>query len=60
MTARLVALMADPQVGRGCELLAHLTRELAHPVPASLVAAGREILEALRQREIVLGARHLN
>ncbi|MSQ68472.1 MAG: DUF2063 domain-containing protein [Gammaproteobacteria bacterium] len=60
VTARLVALMADPQVGRGCELLAHLARELAHPDPASLVAAGREILEELRRREIVLGARHLN
>ena len=60
VTARLVALMADPQAGSGGELLAHLAQELAHPDPASLVAAGREILQALRQREIVLGARHLN
>ena len=60
VTARLVALMGDPQAGSGGELLAHLARELAHPDPAALVAAGREILEVLRQREMVLGARHLN
>lgn len=54
VTARLLALVASaPASGRA--LLERVAAELAHPAPAQVVAEGREILERLRRRDILLG-----
>lgn len=54
--ARLLDLIRErPAPGRA--LLEKIAAELSHPDPEVVVEGGRELLEALRAREVVLGAR---
>jgi uncharacterized protein len=56
VTARLLELMRDkPAPGR--LLLRRIARELQHPQPSTVVAQGAQLLQDLRARDIVLGAR---
>jgi len=58
VTARLVELMLyNPARRRGAELVQQIARELAHPAPARLAAFGRDIMNELWERQLVIGAR---
>lgn len=58
VTARLVELMLyNDARRRGAELVQQIALELAHPQPARLAAFGRDILNDLWERQLVLGAR---
>ncbi len=59
VSARLVELMArnEDAADNGRALLGRIAEELAHPRPAQLLDAGRRVLEDLRTRGLVLGAR---
>jgi hypothetical protein len=57
ITARLLLrLEVDPHTS-GRQQLEALAREIDHPDPDQLIAAGREILEDLRRRGVLLGTR---
>lgn len=56
VTARLLELLGDEADGAsGRELLTRIAEEIRHPKPETVIAGGREILEDLRRRDIVLG-----
>jgi hypothetical protein len=57
VTARLLQLMA-PRRATGRRLLERIARELEHPQPEVVVEEGATILDGLRERGIILGARH--
>lgn len=59
VTARLVRLLAgDGARHSGRALLRRIAEEIAHPRPERMLAAGREVLEDLRGRGLILGARY--
>jgi hypothetical protein len=57
VTARLMQLVEEHPERSGRSLLAGIAVELRHPQPDQVIEAGREILEALRRRDILLGTR---
>ncbi len=57
VTARLLTLAEEQPTASGGDLLVQIAEELAHPDIDAVIAAGAEILESLRERGIVLGAR---
>jgi hypothetical protein len=57
VTARLLQLVEERPTNCGNELLATIATELRHPDPAAVLAAGRDILQSLRERDILLGTR---
>ncbi len=57
VTARLLTLAEEQPAATGADLLAQIAEELAHPDVDAVLAAGADILESLRERGIVLGAR---
>lgn len=57
VTARLLTLAEQQPEATGTELLLQIAEELAHPDADAVLSAGAEILEALRERGLVLGAR---
>lgn len=57
ITARLLQLMAEQPDQTGAQQLEQIAAEMQHPDPQVVIDGGREMLEGLRQRHIVLGAR---
>lgn len=55
VTARLLELLGDPDARSGRACLEHIVREMSHPAPDAVIDGGREILEGLREREVILG-----
>jgi uncharacterized protein len=53
-SARLVALLHQASLS-GVEALQAISGELGHPNPAAVIQGGRDILEALRGEEAILG-----
>lgn len=57
VTARLMELLGQDRRSSGRKLLLQIAAELQHPNPETIVAAGADILQQLRARDIVLGTR---
>lgn len=57
VTARLMELLQKDKRSSGRRLLGRIARELKHPQPEAVIAAGAEILNGLRARDILLGTR---
>lgn len=57
VTARLLDLAGENTERSGRELLTQIAGEIGQPEPGLLIEAGLEILEKLKQQEIVLGTR---
>jgi hypothetical protein len=55
VTARLLELLADERIGSGHGALERIAIELKHPQPETVIRGGREILDELRRRQVVLG-----
>jgi hypothetical protein len=57
VTARLLELLRQNDSASGRELLERVAREIGHPHPEVVVTGGREILDNLKEQDIILGAR---
>ena len=58
VSARLLQLIEEQPQASGMELLQQIAAELRHPQPEQVIAAGRDMLAGLRERDILLGTRH--
>lgn len=59
VTARLLTLLEEDTGLTGRAALERIAQELQHPNPQAVIDNGRQILEQLRQRDILLGTRAL-
>lgn len=57
VSARLLGLLKEDAGRSGLECLETIAGELGHPDPAVVIRGGRQVLDDLRQRDIVLGTR---
>jgi len=57
VTQRMLQLLKENPRQTGLEVLNTIAEELGHPQPVTVVAAGRELLEDLRRRNVILGTR---
>jgi uncharacterized protein len=57
VTARLLQLLEQSPGRSGREQLQAVAAELKHPRPETVIESGRELLEGLRRRDIILGTR---
>lgn len=57
VSARLLRLLKEDAGRTGLECLEAIAGELGHSGPSTVVRAGRQVLEDLRQRDILLGTR---
>ena len=57
VTQRLIQVLKENPEWRGLDAVSQIARELQHPSPEGLYQAGRELLEQLRQRHVILGTR---
>jgi hypothetical protein len=57
VAARLLELILLQDGRNGRQLLESIARELKHPSPAAVIEGGRDILQTLVDKDIVLGAR---
>ena len=57
VTQRLLQLLKENPDNTGLDVLKTIAGELRHPDAESVVAAGRELLDELRQRHVILGTR---
>lgn len=57
VTARLLQLIEAEPARSGREHLEVIAQELQYPQPDVVISGGREMLEGLRQRDIILGTR---
>lgn len=57
VTQRLLQLLKEKPEQSGLNVLNTIAGELAHPDKEALVAAGKELLDDLRRRSVVLGTR---
>lgn len=57
VTARLLAELSAEDPPTGETALRQIARELQHPYPETVISGGLDILEELRSRDVVLGAR---
>ena len=57
VTARLLELLQQDGHATGRELLAQIAAEMRHPDPDAVIRAGGEMLDALRQQDIIPGTR---
>ena len=55
VTARLLELLADESIESGRAALETIAQELNHPQPETVVSGGLQILEDLRNRQVILG-----
>jgi hypothetical protein len=55
VTARLLELLADDDTASGRAALEAIAAELDHPRPETVISGGRQILEDLRDRQVILG-----
>ena len=56
VSARLLALLAEPECSSGESALRQIATELQSPDPERIVAFGRELLENFRARDVLLGS----
>jgi hypothetical protein len=56
VTARLLVLILEQPAERAGALLVQIAKEMAHPAPATLMAAGTAMLDDLLNQALVLGA----
>lgn len=57
VTARLIELLEDDGDQTGGQVLERIAAELNHPHPETVISGGQQILEDLRQKDIILGTR---
>lgn len=57
VTRTLIDLLKENRLATGLELLEQIADRLDHPEPDRVLAAGRNLLQELRQKEIILGTR---
>ncbi len=57
VTARLLGLLKEAPAPTGLECLRRIAEELQHPQPETVVGFGSELLQEMRERNIILGAR---
>lgn len=57
VTLRMVQLLKDSQLSSGLDVLKQLAQEMSHPDPQVVIAGGRQVLQDLRSRDIILGTR---
>lgn len=55
VTARLLELLAEDGIESGRAALEAIAEELNHPQPETVVSGGLQILEDLRNRQVILG-----
>lgn len=58
VSARLLQLIEERPQASGMDVLQQIATELQHPQPDQVLAAGRDMLGGLRERDILLGTRH--
>lgn len=56
ITARLIDLISQRTAQSGRDLLKQIANEMQHPDPAVVVAGGKEIMDELCRRDVLLGA----
>lgn len=59
VTARLLELLESGGTATGRELLTRIAGEIGHPNVETVVNGGREILDQLKQQDVILGTRPL-
>jgi hypothetical protein len=57
ISALLIERLKDADGTTGLELLKRIARDLRHPDPHAVIAAGGQLLEDLRERDVILGTR---
>ena len=57
VTQRLLQLLKENPDQTGLDVLKLIAGELAHPEPQTVIAAGTELLDELRERNVILGTR---
>ena len=57
VTQRLLQLLKENPQQTGLNALNTIAEELDHPQPAAVIAAGHELLDDLRRRNVILGTR---
>lgn len=57
VTQRMLQLLKESPLATGLDVLNTIAAELAHPQPETVVATGRELLDDLRKRSVILGTR---
>lgn len=57
VTQRMVYLLKENPDFTGLDVLNTIAKELDHPDPDAVVASGRELLDELRSRNVILGTR---
>ena len=53
----MLQLLKENPLHSGLDVLKAIAAELAHPEPDAVVSAGKELLEDLRKRNVILGTR---
>lgn len=57
VTQRLLQLLKEYPEHTGLDVLKIVAEELAHPEPDAVIAAGEELLNELRERNVIMGTR---
>ena len=57
VTKRLLELISTNETASGNELLARIATEMSHPDPEVVIKGGREILNGLREKDIIIGTK---
>jgi hypothetical protein len=57
VSLRLVEVLKDSGDRSGLDVLTQLAQEMQHPDPQVVIAGGKQLLEDLRSRDIILGTR---
>jgi len=55
VTARLLELLADESIRNGRDALERIASEMNHPQPDTVIDGGLQILQDLRNRQVILG-----
>lgn len=59
VTKRLLELVSTNETASGQDLLARIAAEMSHPDPEVVINGGREILNGLREKDIITGTKLL-
>jgi len=60
VTQRLLQLLQENPDWTGLRVMTRISEELQHPRPKQVITAGNQLLDDLRDRNIILGARRLD
>jgi len=55
LTARLLYLLGENRDLSGAQALQQIAEEMSHPQPEQIIAGGRDVLQQLRDKDIILG-----